>query len=146
MNRRTAPWSWIAIVVVLGLVAKHPYRSFVHEQALYDFGLSNVLPSFFSIILFVFVLSRWKATGWMFFGLLLGSLSYELSQMEYFRDTLRIIYSGGQTFDAWDIVASIVGWLVALGLVRFAGSASSSTPEYVAEQSFPADAPKASRG
>lgn len=45
MNRRTAPWSWIAIVVVLGLVAKHPYRSFVHEQALHDFGLSNVLPS-----------------------------------------------------------------------------------------------------
>ena len=146
MNRRTAPWSWIAIVVVLGLVAKHPYRSFVHEQALYDFGLSNVLPSFFSIILFVFVLSRWRATGWVFLGLLLGSLSYELSQMEYFRDTLPVFYSDNQTFDTWDILASIVGWLVAVGLVHFAGSARPSTPAYVAEQSSPADAREASRG
>ena len=147
MNRRTAPWSWILIVVVLGLVAKHAYRSFVHEQAIYDFGLSNVLPSFFTIIFFVFLLSRWRrATGWMFVGLLLGSLSYELSQMEHFRDTLPIFYSGDQTFDAWDILASVVGWLVALGLLHFAGSARSQTPQHVAEQSFSADARKASRG
>jgi len=147
MNRRTAPWSWIVIVVVLGLVARYGHRALVHEQAGYDLGLSNVLPSFFTIVLFVFVLSRWRmVSGWAFVGLLLGSLSYELSQMEYFRGMLPVSYSDNQTFDVWDILGSIVGWLVAVGLVHFAGSAMPSTPQHVAEQSFPGDARKGSRG
>lgn len=146
MNRRTAPWSWIAIVVALGLVAKHPYRMFVHEQAIRDFGLSNVLPSFFTIVFFVLVLSRWRmATFWMFAGLLLGSLSYELSQAEYFRDALPAFYSADQVFDPWDILACIVGWLVAVGLVYFRRNGRPSTSEYVPEQSSPAEAREASR-
>jgi hypothetical protein len=62
MSRQGAPWPWIVVVVALGLVAKHPYRSFIENEALNDLGLANVLPSFFTIILFVLLLSRWSAS------------------------------------------------------------------------------------
>jgi hypothetical protein len=75
--------------------------------------------------------------------------------LEYFSETIPAFYSSSQTFDPWDIVASIAGWGIAVALVRFAGqmtpglhqSARAFLPAApVAEQSIPTDRSKARSG
>ena len=136
MIKRTAPWFWIVVVILLGVIAKGPYRSYVYEHALNDFGLANVMPSFFTVILFVFLLSRWWSHPALFVGILGGSLGTELNHLD----------SAGRTFDVWDMVAIVVGWLVAVALLGFRKAPINLSPGDTAEQSTSADRAKARSG
>ncbi len=136
MNIRPAPWSWIAIVMLVGVLAKGPYRAFVRDNELSDFGFANVSPSFFFIAFLVFVVSRWTTNPAALAGLLGAAIGTELVQFNVI----------GRTFDVWDLVAGIAGWSAGIGLLRFGSRSTSPVSENAAEQSIPADRAKARSG
>lgn len=133
MTIKSAPWSWIVVALMLSIAAKGPYRVFIRENALNDFGISNVLPGFLFIMFISFAASRWTTQPAAFAGLLAAGIGTEILQLD----------KPGRTFDWWDLVAVFAGWCVAIALLRFHGKSKSMVAENAAEQRIPADRAKA---
>jgi glycopeptide antibiotics resistance protein len=98
---------------VLGFIAKLPFRKFIYENNIYDFGLSGSLPSFLYVIGIIFIFLYFNGgedRKRVFMTMLImtaGALAYEFEQ-----------YFSNMVFDINDVIATILGGLVALILYK----------------------------
>ena len=89
--------------IIIGLLVKTFYRSYIYTNEINDFGLADSLPSLFYVIGFsqLLMISSFKFPSLVILFVSLGSVVYEFKQF-YISDHL----------DIPDIVASIVGGIV----------------------------------
>ena len=119
VGRKVPAW-WVWSIIALGIIAKHPYRRFVRDNSIYDLGLSQVLPSFFLPIFVVLLLAHiGRLRPAVFFGLVVGTYTYEISQLDVVKRTVPLLGSVG-TFDMADITAITLGYSISLLLLHFA--------------------------
>lgn len=91
------------VFVIIGLVAKSYYRSYIISHGIDDFGLADSLPSFLFVIGFsqILQISSFRFPALFILVVSLGSVIYEFKQY----------YSSG-TLDVNDIIASLAGGLI----------------------------------
>ncbi|HAP36905.1 MAG TPA: hypothetical protein DCQ28_13595 [Bacteroidetes bacterium] len=97
--------------LLLGFASTLLYRKYISSNHIYDFGLADSLPNFFAVfgfsylMLFHYQKKVGKTSPHYFFISALSMIAYEISQR----------YESG-TFDIRDIIASIIGSVVAYGV------------------------------
>jgi glycopeptide antibiotics resistance protein len=99
---------------ILGFIAKVPYRKFIYENNIFDFGLSDSLPSFLYIIGIIFIFLYFnggenrKRVFMTIIIMTAGALPYEFEQ-----------YFSNMIFDIKDVSATILGGSAALILYMY---------------------------
>lgn len=101
------------ISCLLGFIAKIPYRNFIYNHNIFDFGLSDSLPNFLYIIGIIFIGICFiknktdKVIIKLIIFMTLGLLFYEFEQ----------IYSD-MVFDLKDVLATVLGSLLSFFLYK----------------------------
>lgn len=99
---------------ILGFASKLVYREYIYNNAIYDYGLADCLPSFFCIVGLAFLVSSFykpsNEQNIVIFicGGVTGSLFYEFEQL-----------SSSMVFDYKDIIAIIAGAVFSLILYKY---------------------------
>jgi len=110
----------LLITVVLFLLFRLPYRSYIYTNHIYDFYIADTAPNFFAVFLFVF-LKKWQNTDSKLFknnytlnivliiASFLSMVFYELFIQKYFTNAI---------IDIKDIYASLFASVVAFVVIQ----------------------------
>jgi hypothetical protein len=117
-SRRAAYLTLFVVAFSLTELGRYVYRPFVYERGLSDFGLAdkmgNHLGAVTLVFFILFVMHATRVESYIVLGVVtFGYVGYELAQR----------WLPGSTSDPKDIVASLIGGVIALVLLRLVDAA-----------------------